>query len=288
MANEPLQGEVSAQRGDFAAFPPREICIAGALAIAFGVNSVVQMIAGFLGDNFSLSIGFVGIPIGCGILIGRSSSRNWALLFSGISILQSVALVGILIYHHLSGEKPLDYRDGIYGAVEFSLIAGSSIYVFVVLKRKDHRAWFDSAKQPTTPVKSLAWTVAIITALWTLSASALKWWAQETLLCAFPVATEVTPYDAATGKGVPQVSIRMDPPAGSNRAIPSFPKITQGYTASRDGLHITLSGVATQPVRFKIVSQGYHDTHITITPDSEREIRTPMQPLHITVEPEKP
>ena len=54
--------------------PPRILVVLGIIFIAFGALSIVEMISNLTRDKFQLNIGFVFIPIGYGLLIGRQSS----------------------------------------------------------------------------------------------------------------------------------------------------------------------------------------------------------------------
>ncbi|HVJ46344.1 MAG TPA: hypothetical protein VM511_08165 [Luteolibacter sp.] len=290
MTDDQTQSEEAPSSNQPQPFPPRAICIAGALMISFGVNSLVEMVAAWIGGSLSFNIGFVGIIIGGGILIGRSSSRTWALLFSSLGLLQCLIATGIVIYRHISGKQPSHHPDGAYAAIELSLFAACSIYVLIVLSRKEYRAWFDTVKTAGEPVKNFASAVAVIVAVFAISRSADNWWIENTFERIHPVQVTLIPYDSVSGKGInTSLSYSRDAFEKSGRSFKSqLPRIIVTFMSRQDGMLMGLSGVATHPFEFEIISEGYHNTAITIDPSSKDEIRVPLQPLHITVEPERP
>lgn len=64
-------------------FPPRHICIAGALLIAAAVGSVMEMLSAWCKGGLNLNLGFLGLPIGYGLWIGRPTAQKVALFFAG-------------------------------------------------------------------------------------------------------------------------------------------------------------------------------------------------------------
>lgn len=90
-------------------FSPRRVCIAATLLIAAGMNSAFGLIAGILGGGFSFDLGFLGIPIGYGVLLGSSSSRDWAVLFAGLGLLFIAGIGAWVCYDAFTGGGLLSY-----------------------------------------------------------------------------------------------------------------------------------------------------------------------------------
>lgn len=56
--------------------PPRHVCIAASLLLAFGVAALVRMLAGAWYGSFSIDLGFIGLAIGHGVLTGSGLART--------------------------------------------------------------------------------------------------------------------------------------------------------------------------------------------------------------------
>ena len=260
-------------------FPPRHICIAGALAIAAGVGSVIGMIASLAGGGFFLDFGFVGIPIGYGLLIGRSPSRKWDLFFAISGFILMVGFGGWTAYDHFIGGDRLPYPDSAYTVAELIIAAASCLYVFIVLKRGVHREWFETVKDDSSAPKSFAWAVAVVAAVFLFSQHATEWWVEETHSQIYPFHVRITPYNAENGQGLRSLSYDSDAISHTSAAKSNLPKVSVSFIGGRDGMQLEFLGVATRPVEVTLQSDGFQDTPITLAGDSEDEIRVAMLPL---------
>ena len=259
-------------------FPPRAICIAGALALATGANSVAQMIAGLLGGIFTLDPGFVGIPIGHGILVGRASSRHWALLFAGAGVLVfAVAIARILLapFEH-EGYSP--HPEDIHAIAGWSVAAASCLYVFIVLMRKDHKAWFGIAREESGSARSFSWAVAIVAGTFLVAQHTMEWRMKKTYSLLYDFRVRVVICDGLSGKDVGAISFESDASSKASDGGSIPPKIRVDYVGKNDGTVLEFSGYATHPVSVTLRSPGYMDTHITLDRDSGDEVRVAMFP----------
>jgi hypothetical protein len=263
-------------------FPPRHICIVGALAVAAGVGSIVGMIAGLIGGDFSFDLGFFGIPIGYGILIGRSSLRNWAICFTAIGALSLVGFGGWAFFDQLSGGDTLPYPDGAYTAARLVIALVCCIYVLVMLCHGADREWFASISEHTAPMKSFALAVAVASAVVHFSNHATEWWVKETHAQIFPFRVTVTPYNSQNGDGITSLSYDSGAISFTSSSKPDLPKIAVSSIGGRDGMRLEFSGVATRPVEVTLKSKGFQDTAITLDQYSDDEIRVAMLPSETT------
>jgi hypothetical protein len=263
-------------------FPPRHICISGALAVAAGVGSIVGMIAGLIGGTFSFNLGFVGIPIGYGILIGRSSSRKWAIFFAAAGALFIAGFGGWAVFDHFTGGDTLPYPDGAYTAAELGITLVCCVYVLLILCRRSNREWFASISENPASSKSFAWAIAVTSAVLHISHHATEWWIEETHAQVFPFRVTVTPYNSQNGEGINSLSYDSDAISFSSNSKPDLPKVGVAFIGGRDGMQLEFSGVATRPVKVTLKSEGFEDTPITLDRNSDDEIRVAMLPIEAT------
>ena len=263
-------------------FPPRHICIVGALAVAAGVGSIVGMIAGLIGGAFSFDLGFVGIPIGYGILIGRSSSRKWAIFFAAVGALFLAGFGGWAFFDHFTGGDTLPYPDGAYNAAELIIALVCCVYVLVILCGRANREWFASISEHPASAKSFAWAVAVTSSVLLFSHHATEWWVEETHAQIFSFRVTVTPYNTQNGEGLSSLSYDSDGISFSSNSKPSLPKVGVSFIGGRDGMQLEFSGVATRPVEVTLKSEGFEDTPITLDRNSDDEIRVAMLPIETT------
>lgn len=263
-------------------FPPRHICIVGALAVVAGVGSIVGMIAGLIGGAFSFDLGFVGIPIGYGILIGRSSSKNWAIFFAAVGALFLAGFGGWAIFDHFTGGDTLPYPDGVYTAAELAIELVCCVYVLLILCRRASREWFASVCENPAPSKSIAWAIAVVSVVLLLSHHAAEWWVEETHARIFPLRVTVTPYNSQNGEGLSSVSYDSDAISLHRNSKPGLPKVAVSFIGGRDGMRLEFSGVATRPVEVTLKSEGFENTPITLDRSSDDDIRVAMLPIETT------
>ncbi len=262
-----------------ATFPPRPVCIVGALAIALGVSSVLRMISNILLDQqMMVDLSFVAIPIGYGLLSGRSSSRSWALFFSVLGLL-AVAVFGLLFcLEALFGlDLGLSYSGSLPVAVYLLLAAVPMLYVVQVLKR--HRSWFDRPSSQPGPLVSVAWAVVVVVGVMWMGHSLQQRAVQQALEEMFDYHVTIEAYNGETGERMGSIMWNRSPPHASNdkSLIPTSycVRISGGPEAWR----IRISGIADQPFEVVIVAEGFHHETIVVDRNTEEFIRLPMRPL---------
>ncbi len=260
-------------------FPPRHLCIAGALFIAFGAGSVPSSIAKLIEGRFFIDIGFVLIPIGYGILIGRDSSRKWALFLSILGFVGSAIAVGCTLHEPWAEGNRLPYPDRVSTLFKSLLSGGCFLYVIITLTRRGHSEWFAAEKEDRSAAKSLAWAVAVVAGFLFTLQHVTEWMNREIYETAMPFRTRVTPYNALNGKGLTSYSYDSDAVSRSKDSKSKLPKVNVSYIGGDDGPYIEFYGMAAQPFEVTLHSDGFQDKTLTLSGNSEIEIRVPMQPL---------
>ncbi|MBK8095294.1 MAG: hypothetical protein IPK32_25805 [Verrucomicrobiaceae bacterium] len=256
-------------------FPPRHICIAGSLLIAAAVGSVTEMLVSWSKGGLNLNLGFLAMPIGYGLLIGRPISRKLALFFSGIALL-FIGAGGLWLF---LTSFALPYPDSNFFVIEWSIIAACCLYVFIVLITKQHREWFEATKAENPPLKSFCWSVAVVTAVLHITTKTLLWWTEETLSQVYSIHTKVTPYNIKTGEGLKSLSFESAQIKSEVHGKVRMPKLSVSSQSGGEGMELEFSGVAVQPVTVTLKSEGYQANPIILNAETESELRIPMQPL---------
>jgi len=262
-------------------FPSRHFCIAGALFIAMGAGSVAGMIARLIEGRFSFDLGFVFIPLGHGILIGRGSSRKWALVLAIVGLAGLAVSGGCAAYEQCQGggvRLPLS-PDDVYAVAEWIFGMSLSLYLAVVFTREGNREWFAAEKEYRPAVKSLAWSAAVVGAVFCFWQSLDEWRVQERYEKAQPFRVRVIPYHAVTGKGMSTLTYRCEAGESSNEINPKLPKVDAIFIGGKEGPQYEFHGQAAHPFEVTLKSEGFEDKVITLCGKAEYEIRVPMQPL---------
>ena len=141
--------------------PPLPVCIAGAAILALGTASLVLLVLTLIFAGTSrFDVGFLAIPLGYGILAGKSKYRRIALFFLG---------AWFVIWTLSLGGRILGVVEAVPDAPPFSL---SSIILIAIglgglfwcLKwGPGINEWFKGEVEGRTSIKNLAWsTVAAI------------------------------------------------------------------------------------------------------------------------------
>ncbi|MBN8422179.1 MAG: hypothetical protein J0L73_24910 [Verrucomicrobia bacterium] len=241
------------------------------------------MIAALIAGHIFIDPFFSGIPLGYGILIGRASSRKWALFFAVAGLVFTAGPGAWMAYAYLTGGVRVTYPDGTVGLVVMVLFAASCLYVIMALRRSGHQEWFAVEKEETAVAKSLAWAVVAVAAFLHISQQTSEWRARKTLEQVYPFHVKVVPYNAENGKGLASMSFSgeaVNQRSGSKSQLPRVVRRTS--FGGEDGIQDEFNGVASQPFDLTVHSEGFEDKTITVTRESEKVIRVPMQPLVAT------
>lgn len=261
--------------------PPRNLCIAGALFIAMGAGAVAGMIASLIEGRYSFNLGFVFIPLGYGILIGRASSRKWTLILAIGGLAGLAGSGGCAAYEQWQGggvQRPLS-PDDVCAMAEWIFGMAFCLYLTVVFTRDGNREWFATEKEYRPAVKSLAWAAAVVGAVFCFGQSLDEWRVHERYEKAQPFRVRVIPYHAVTGNGMTTLSYRCEAGESSNEIKSKLPKVDAIFIGGKEGPQYEFHGQAAQPFEVTLKSEGFEDKVITLCGKAEYEIRVPMQPL---------
>lgn len=262
-------------------FPPRHLCIVGALWIAAGVGAAAEVVAELLHGRVDLNLALLALPVGFGILSGSTNARQSALFLASLGLAFTVGGGGLMAYEHWSGKLPLAAPFLTSALVEVVLTAACCLYVLLALTRSEHLLWFTDSKEERPAVRSLAWAVVVVAALSSTSEQLTAWQLHETYEKAAEFRVKVTPYDAVSGRGIESLSF------GSNDTPPkpvpetrTPPKVDCSFVLEEGGgRSFKFRGEAAQPFEVTLHAKGYQDKVITLCGKAEYDIRVPMQPL---------
>jgi hypothetical protein len=256
--------------------PPRAVCIASALSIAFGVGAIAHMISGVFVGRFVVNFLFVGIPIGYGILLGRRSSRKWALVFSGAGAILLPVAMALTIYGHVTAEDGPTALDLAFNLIIAMTTLAGCVYTMIALRGAPAREWFNGPAHETSSAGRFAWSVGVVACLFLVYWCADDWRMDRLLDSVYPIDVRVTPCDAETGKGV--ASIGVEGTSGSRAPLPKIKiNLMTSGSSEAEGTWARYRGIAASPVKVRLTSPGYEDATITLTRDSPKEIRLALQ-----------
>lgn len=259
--------------------PPRQVCIAGALFIAFGVRAVTEMITKLFDGHVYIDFGFIGISVGYGILIGRASSRKWALLIAIAALVLAAVTGGWMTYAFWTGGFRATDPNSVVDLVGRLLAAALCLYVLMALCRSGNREWFAAEKEEATAARSLTWAVVAVSAILHISQQTSEWRARKTLEQIYPFHVRVEPYNAEDGKGLTNLSYVGEGVGKKRSSKPKLPRMNEKTIHGSDGIQCEFDGIATQPFQMTLHSNGFEDKTITIDQNSDPVIRVPMQSL---------
>lgn len=259
--------------------PPRQVCIAGALFIAFGVRAVTEMITKLIDGHVYIDFGFIGISVGYGILIGRASSRKWALLIASVALVFTAIFGGWMTYAFWTGGFRANDPNSVVDLVGRLLAAAICLYVLMALCRSGNREWFAAEKEEATAARSLTWAVVAVSAILHISQQTSEWRARKTLEKIYPFHVRVEPCNAEDGKGLTNLSFSGEAMSQKSGTKTKLPRVIRKTFGGNDGMHCEMDGIAAQPFEVTLHSNGFEDKTITIDQNSNPVIRVPMQSL---------
>ena len=240
---------------------------------------MIHIVASLIAGHIFFDFGFIGIGIGYGILIGRASSRKWALLIAIAAFVFTAVSGGWMAYASWTGDFWATYPNGVVDLAGRLLAAASCLYVLMALCRSGHREWFAAEKEETTAAKSLTWAVVAVSAILHISQQTSEWRARKTLEQIYPFHVRVEPYNAEDGKGLTSLSYTGEGVGKKRSSKPKLPRMNEKTFHGTDGIHCEFEGIAAQPFQMTLHSNGFEDKTITIDQNSDKVIRVPMQPL---------
>lgn len=260
-------------------FPPRHICIVSALLISVGVSSVIEMIAGIFDDRFEINFGFVFIVIGYGLLIGRSSSRKWALIYSFMGLIAVTMICTWHAYFYLAGKKQVDFSYYSIGLTLLISATVTSLYSILVLKSKRHLDWFGSIKEDTVAAKSITLSVALVVSLIAIYQHLDDWEEEQNQKKMFTYDIKIIPYNTVTGEGLRSFSHSNTSHDFATTKTKKHLTQQVQFTSTENGIVLGCTGTAARPFTITLQSEGFYDQLINIDANTGSQLRIPMQPI---------
>ncbi|MBX3741316.1 MAG: hypothetical protein KF712_10025 [Akkermansiaceae bacterium] len=259
--------------------PPFHVVTTAALLLGWGTFTFVGMVAGALAGHSSWDLGFLIAFIGWGLLSRRRGHWIAGIVISVMLLLPGLLHAGLYAGGKIPWTHPGSLRDMISGG----LLSVAAIYALVVLLRRTQREWFSCKMVPAGEKRvdkdvtsRIAAAVLVVSFFFSTLHQTLEWWSMESLRGSYPVKVSLIPYDAETGENLNAVRLKdsSNSPASRNVELPLF---RAGTTATTDGMIVDLEGIANNPFRLTIGSEGYEDASVLIGKDPPDEIRVPMK-----------
>ena len=264
-----------------AKLPPPYLCIIAALCIVGGVNAVVIMIASLIKGHLFFNVGFALIPIGYGILIGKSWAKTLTLILAAGGGLIAASIGGWSYYKHLNGTESMPYPTSTVIFSDMAIIVVGAVLATVFLIRKHSLEWFKSAQEERSAAKSFTWALAVVGVIYAQSHIKTAWWMDEVHASIFTFEVIVQPFNEETGEANISIGYGTESTRNADDLIKGFPKVRNDVMFEETGTELRLSGVATRPFDYFIQSEGLQEASVRIDKDSVSSgtIRLPMQPL---------
>lgn len=257
--------------------PPFIIRLTAALSIVLGAAAIVEIaVSLFFHSKLSINLGFVGIPIGRGLLMGRQSSRHWAIVLSGLAL---ILTPGLVAWMGFSGQfRAFTHEQlwvgGIYVAITILICAT----VFFGLRSASARAWpwsdFGNQEQ------GQAWTTPLILigVLFATLSAASDFMTEASFRSLFRVQTQFEFRDARTGERLKSVGYSSDGPTiTSGRRDPLAPRISVSVANDPDGMTLELTGFSEKPFNTTFTAKGYRPITYTLNSKSPSEVTLDFQ-----------
>lgn len=239
--------------------PSFRFCVAAGLYLIVGLNALIGMAGGLFLDRFKLDFSFVGIPIGFGILIGRTSSR----IFGGLLSAAPVIVLAIVILWNFSRGTtalrtilPIEHPAEVASMV---VLLATSIYVFCVLAGPRQPRWKTSPDIDYRPARRLASMICIIAAVPLILSHLTPISIRERSGQLFPIQVTITAYDFESNQQLGRIDVTGDAfSAPGNRTILT-PQLRHTSSPGERGIEALIRGVSHRPVEITIGSEGYRD-----------------------------
>lgn len=244
--------------------------LAAALCIFIGAEAIVEIIASLLKGKLHIDFGFLGIPVGSGLLAGSSASRKWALWLTGIWL----TVVSVtLAWQAISGFPNLKADRNL--AIAWTLGSLMAIgVIFVSLRASSVRAWFDMEPVARQTEIGWKWPVLILglvfSALFALREFARDAALEKTARSVFGISTKFEFRDAKTGARLKSIGYSSRYPSfSSNDQSTLFnPRISWASWFDDEGIVVKLSGIAFGPADVAFDSDGYSPVSYTLSAQS--------------------
>lgn len=246
---------------------PAAVIIASGLLIAWGTYALVTMLLGWatgMGGLFNIDVGFVGIPIGAGILSASQASRKWAVFFAGLCLVTGAWMT----FESVRSSLAVPSRSDI--AVWGVLMLGAAFVVWALCARR-HREWFAHRIESSAgiPVRGFVWATFIVaTVLVTLHFVTAK-----RLENAFAVHCRLIPVDAETSRQLQNMQWSCEALSHGGGKISSWSQ------AGDKGISVNLEGIAFTPLKVVVTSDDHEPGTIMIVPRLSGDQQVLLKPL---------
>lgn len=257
---------------------PTSITVVSGLLIGWGTYSFVTMIFGWvtgMSALFNIDLGFVGIPIGAGVLSASQASRRWAIFFAGICLVTGAWVATEWIRAKHSTPQLVDML-----ILVLSMVAAA--YVLRSLCTKPNRDWFSTLAGTNGLIhaRSFVWTTFIVSAVFVALLAARHFTAQHQMDSAFAVDCRLVPVDSKTSQQLQNMSFSCEELSTTNGG-----RLTGEWWADPKGTSVNLQGVAFTPLNVVVSSRGYEPGTITIIPGLRGDQPVLLKPAQVDVTP---
>lgn len=255
---------------------PRCVQIAAALAITSGVGSVVSMTYALVCGRISIDMGFIGIPIGFGLLTGKSSSRFWAQLGSLLGLLAYGILFFVSLWRNTRSPTGFGAVEQVVLNLHLLLSAFACAFVFIALGWERSKVWFNQPQIDQRNPRTLGLIVVVVAGYLLISQAATDYLTIKTLQKLFYFETKVTPVDDQSGQPLSTISNE----SATSSKYDVLPKIMVSYGfGAPNQCYLEAKGIAAHPYVMKLSSPGYESATVAISNDSPREMSLRLKKL---------
>lgn len=258
--------------------PPDVLRVIAALTIAYGAAAIVSTtVSPFRGD-FSVDLGFLGIPIGRGLLAGRHRSHWWAIRLSGIGFLISLFLSLSAFGVFGKNVSLASITDPSLRAVPLCLDCVVCALIFFGLRSASVRAWLASDRAHRAD--GFRWTLPIaLVGLLYSATSAIQDHLKDTAIRGlFRVDTHFVFLDAATSAPLASISALSDVSEfPGDRRDPLAAQIQWAWINHNGGQEITVTGTSYRPIDFSFTSNGFTSSTYRLSNDSPKIVTVKLQ-----------
>lgn len=257
-------------------FPPKHVCIVGSIILALGVYSLLGLIVLIARGSLLFDFGFIGIPMGYGLLKGSSGWRRGAMIVAGFGFVGMLGFGIWLFQYLLSDTEVFLLSEKLTFGVQVMIALGLSAYTIGVLRAKQHKSWFGGDQVNPTIVKRVALSVIAVAALGAVTQQVYEFQLRQAKAELYQFNFSLVPRDSSTGEQLRNVSYNIERGKINGNLARELEKTRVVFAATPEGMQLNISGIATKPITMTIIGNGYKNTPLKITKESKGTIHLPM------------
>ncbi|YCM44452.1 hypothetical protein V2O64_00270 [Verrucomicrobiaceae bacterium 227] len=246
------------------------ICLVGVLVLATGIDSLFDLIVGFLADEGRFSPGFLLIGIGLGLLRGSNLQRS---IFGGLLALALVGAVVLVVANSIytAGYWVRGEGNGARFLWEGVLLLVGLCYCFIVLWDAKSDPWFSEKLSGKAPRY-----VIPVTVLLTLFLSGSDHYAhhqrKQAMAEVFRYDLKITAVDSETGDAIPGIAVGWSGGELGELDLPDFMRSSGGGAFESGGKEgMSLHGFARGWVIVTVSADGYETQFLSISEETPPE-----------------